>query len=71
MEVLELGIDQLAAGLFDFLLAARARHESEGDLEGVPLVLEELVDTVGMENMSTAKLHTGLLAKLACVADSA
>ena len=71
MEVLELGIDQLAAGLLDLLLAAGARHESEGDLEGVPLVLEELVDAAGMEDMSAAKLHTGLLAKLAGVADSA
>ena len=71
VEGLELSIDQLAARLFDLLLAAGARHEGEGDLEGAPLVLEELVDAVGMEDMPAAELHTGLLAKLARVADRA
>ena len=36
----------------DLLLAAGARHEGEGDSEGGPFVLEELNDTVGVEDMT-------------------
>mmetsp|Transcript_46748 Transcript_46748/g.61839 ORF Transcript_46748/g.61839 Transcript_46748/m.61839 type:complete len:180 (+) Transcript_46748:907-1446(+) len=32
--------DQVAASLFDLLLAAWARHEGKGDLQSIPLVLE-------------------------------
>ena len=55
----------------DFLSAARAIHEAEVDSCGVPLVLEQLLDAVGVEDMTAAKCNAWLLAKGACVADIA
>lgn len=53
----------------DLLLTARAAEEGKSDSQSVPLVLEKVLDAVGVENMATAELDTGLLTELACVAD--
>ena len=55
----------------DFLLAARALHEGEGDAQGRPAVLEQLYEAVCVENVAAAELRAGLLAELTRVADSA
>ena len=60
-----------APDLCDLLLALRASHESKGDLEGVPAVLEKVVDAVGMKDVPAPELHTGLFSQLARVADHA
>ena len=52
----------------DFLIAAGARHEGEGDSESCPLVLEELNETISVEDMSTRELGTCFSTKLACIA---
>ena len=49
----ELGFDRLRESLhLDFLLAAGAGHEGEGDSEGGPLVLEEVDDAVRVEDVA-------------------
>ena len=37
----------------NFLLAARARHEGEGDPQSAPFVLQELHHAVSMEHVAT------------------
>ena len=52
----QLGSDGLRQSLqLDLLLAARARHESESNAEGCPLVLEELHHTVGVKNVAAGQ----------------
>ena len=55
----------------DLLLAARARHESEGDSECGPFVLEELDDTVGVEDMAARELGACFTTEFCCVANGA
>ena len=55
----------------DLLLAARARHEGEGDSEGGPPVLEELDDTVGVEDMTARELGACFTTEFGCVANGA
>ena len=55
----------------NLLLAARARHESEGDSECSPFVLEELDDTVGVEDMAARELGACFTTEFCCVADGA
>ena len=67
----QLCIDLWAARVRDLLLAGGASHEGEGDLEGVPPVLEELEHAIGVEGVAAAELDAGLFAELAGVADGA
>ena len=49
----ELGLNRLRESLhLNFLLAAGAGHEGEGDSEGGPLVFEEVHDTVRVEDVA-------------------
>jgi hypothetical protein len=66
-------INGLGIGNTDFhlLLTVGTSHEAESDPEGGPLVLEELNNAVGVENMAAGEAGTGLSAELAGVADSA
>ena len=63
--------DKSAALNLDVLLAARAGHEGEGYLQGVPSMLEKLQHAVGVEDVAAAESDAGLFAQLACVADRA
>ena len=69
----KLGRDLLREALLElnFLLAARALHESERDAQGRPAVLEELYEAVGVENVAAGELSARLFAKLTRVADGA
>ena len=67
----ELSLNLLAPCLSDLLLAARAVHEGEVDLERAPAGLEEHLDAICVEDVATAELHAGLRLKLARVADRA
>lgn len=53
------------------MLAARARHESEGDTESCPFVHEQLHDAIRVENVPAGQSRARLFAKLLCVADGA
>ena len=55
----------------DFLLAARAGHEGEGDPQRGPAVLEEVHDAVCVEYMSAGEAGTRLRTELCRVADVA
>ena len=48
-----------------------ARHESKGNLEGVPTVLQDLQHAFCMENVSARKFDTRFFSELASVADGA
>ena len=63
--------DRWAVRSFDRLLAAGAIHEGKCDSQGAPLVLEELSDAIGMEDMPALQLDTRLFGELACVANAA
>ena len=63
--------DRSAAFNLYVLFAAGAGHEGEGDLEGIPSVLEKLQHAIGVEDMAAAESDAGLFAQLACVADRA
>ena len=52
------------------LLALWAAHEAERDPQGRPLVLEQLQDAVGVEDVATLELDGGLLMQLTSVADT-
>ena len=70
-QALELSSDFLAPRLNDLLLALGAGHEAERDLQSAPLTLQELENTLCMENMSTSKLHTSGSLELASVTNAA
>ena len=70
-QTLELSSDFLASRLNDLLLALGAGHEAECDLQSAPLTLQELENTLRMENMSTPKLHTSGSLELASVTNAA
>ena len=53
------------------MLAAGAIHEGKCDSQGAPLVLEELSDAIGMEDMPALQLDTRLFGELTCVANAA
>ena len=55
----------------DFLLAARAGHEREGDPQRGPAVLEEVHDAVCVEYVSAGETGARLRTELCCVADVA
>ena len=57
--------------VFYWVLASWTGHELKVYSKSVPLVLQELFDTVGMEDVSTGKLHYRLSAKLTSKADIA
>ena len=71
VKLFQLLIDLMAACFSDFLLASRACHEGEGDLQSAPPVLEQLEHAVFVENMATAKLDARFVFQVACVADCA
>ena len=56
---------------FNGSLALGTVHKGKLDTQGCPFVLEELQDTVGMEEMATCKLNSGFFSKVACVANLA
>ena len=53
------------------MLAVRAGHESESDPQRGPLVLKQLHDAVGVEDVAAGKLGAVLSAELLRVADRA
>ena len=71
LEVLKLCNNFRALSLVDLSLAGRALHESEVNLEGAPLVLEQLEHAVCVENVTAGQLNTRLILELTRVADGA
>ena len=57
--------------IFYWVLAGWTGHKLKVDSKSVPPVLQKLLDTLGMEDVSTFKLHNRLGAKLTCEADVA
>ena len=55
----------------DLLLAAWTRHESKGDTESCPFVLEQLHNAIRVENVPTGQFRARFFAKLLGVADGA
>ena len=70
-EDLKLCTDLGAPLLLNLLLALRAGHESEGNFERIPAVLQKLKDAVGVEEVAASKLHASLRLELAREADGA
>ena len=70
-KLFQLLIDLKAACFSDFLLASRASHEGEGDLQSAPSVLEQLKHAVFVENMATAELDARFVFQVARITDSA
>lgn len=57
--------------LLERSLAAWTTHESEGDLQGRPPMLQELSYAFCMENVATIEQYAGVRLKLCCVTDCA
>ena len=68
-EIVEFLGDFGAPDLLNFALAAGAGHESEGDLQRAPSVLQELMDAVGVEDVTAAELDASFSLEFARVAD--
>ena len=64
----KLAFDLFTSRLCDLLFAARAVHEGKVDLKSAPTGLEEHLDAIGVEYMTTAKLDASLRIKIARVA---
>ena len=55
----------------DLLLAARTRHESKGDTESCPFVLEQLHYAIRVEDVPAGQFRARFFSKLLSVADGA
>ena len=57
--------------IFNWVLAGWTGHELKVDSKSIPPVFQKLLDTLGMEDVSTFKLYNRLSTKLTCEADVA